>query len=321
MNTHPHDLPLDITLDTHFLCIHAPPQWRCAKPHYITRPKNRIFSLSIFLLLILFPCEYFGELKLFGYGGKFVRRQGRHHHRRRERDRREHGEPLPRARCVGRDRRHPGRAGQGPGREAGPAGLLLPLRRLRRGRRARPRGRHRGRARPARRHVQQRGGPRPPLRGHPRHVHGRPRPRPPRQPLRRLPRGEARGACHGAAAARAASCSRGATARRSRGWPRTRTPRRSTRWWGWLGGWRTGMSGLGRMSEAELAKLDDGMKVMGNLKGRVLKPESVARAALYLASDEADYVSGLNMVVDGGFSVVNPSMTMALAASRSNRKV
>ncbi|XP_030526085.1 tropinone reductase-like 1 [Rhodamnia argentea] len=84
---------------------------------------------------------------------------------------------------------------------------------------------------------------------------------------------------------------------------------------------RTGMSGLGKMSEAELEKLDDGMKVLGNLKGRVLKPESVARAALYLASDEADYVSGLNMVVDGGYSVVNPSMMMALAASRSNGKI
>ncbi|KAI6673635.1 hypothetical protein NL676_001541 [Syzygium grande] len=84
---------------------------------------------------------------------------------------------------------------------------------------------------------------------------------------------------------------------------------------------RTGMSGLGRMSEAELAKLEDGMRVMGNLKGRVLAPEGVARAALYLASDEADYVSGLNMVVDGGYSVVNPSMMMALAAGRSNGKV
>ncbi|XP_010036299.2 tropinone reductase-like 1 isoform X1 [Eucalyptus grandis] len=84
---------------------------------------------------------------------------------------------------------------------------------------------------------------------------------------------------------------------------------------------RTGMSGLGKLSEDELARVDDGMRVIGNLKGRVLAPESVARAALYLASDEADYVSGLNMVVDGGYSVVNPSMMMALAASRSVGKV
>ncbi|KAI6673615.1 hypothetical protein NL676_001521 [Syzygium grande] len=87
---------------------------------------------------------------------------------------------------------------------------------------------------------------------------------------------------------------------------------------------RTGISGMGkagRLSEAELVKLDDWMRAMGNLKGRMLGPEGVARAALYLASDEADYVSGLNMVVDGGYSVVNPSMAMALAAGRSNGKV
>ncbi|KAF8007130.1 hypothetical protein BT93_K1204 [Corymbia citriodora subsp. variegata] len=84
---------------------------------------------------------------------------------------------------------------------------------------------------------------------------------------------------------------------------------------------RTGMSGLGKMSEDELERVDDGMRAIGNLKGRVLSPESVARAALYLASDEADYVSGLNMVVDGGYSVVNPSLMTALAAGRSNGKV
>ncbi|KAJ4838242.1 hypothetical protein Tsubulata_011309 [Turnera subulata] len=50
---------------------------------------------------------------------------------------------------------------------------------------------------------------------------------------------------------------------------------------------------------------------MGNLKGHVLKPEDVARAALYLASDEAQYVSGLNLMVDGGFSVVSPTMMNA----------
>jgi hypothetical protein len=34
----------------------------------------------------------------------------------------------------------------------------------------------------------------------------------------------------------------------------------------------------------------------------------VARAALYLVSDETNYVSGLNILVDGGYSVMNPSM-------------
>ncbi|KAJ1412526.1 Short-chain dehydrogenase/reductase SDR [Sesbania bispinosa] len=44
-----------------------------------------------------------------------------------------------------------------------------------------------------------------------------------------------------------------------------------------------------------------------NLKGIVLKARHIAEAALYLASDEAIYVSGHNLVVDGGFSVVNPT--------------
>ncbi|RHN49062.1 putative oxidoreductase [Medicago truncatula] len=41
-----------------------------------------------------------------------------------------------------------------------------------------------------------------------------------------------------------------------------------------------------------------------NLKGIVLKAKHVAEAALFLASDEAVYISGHNLVVDGGFSVV-----------------
>ncbi|XP_021658439.2 short chain aldehyde dehydrogenase 1 [Hevea brasiliensis] len=50
----------------------------------------------------------------------------------------------------------------------------------------------------------------------------------------------------------------------------------------------------------------------GNLKGAVLEPEDIAQAALFLASDEAKYVSGINLVVDGGYSLTNPSFGMAL---------
>ncbi|XP_028771007.1 short-chain dehydrogenase reductase 3b [Neltuma alba] len=42
-----------------------------------------------------------------------------------------------------------------------------------------------------------------------------------------------------------------------------------------------------------------------NLKGIPLKATHIAEAALFLASDESAYVSGLDLTVDGGFSVVN----------------
>ncbi|CAA2985607.1 secoisolariciresinol dehydrogenase-like isoform X2 [Olea europaea var. sylvestris] len=59
-------------------------------------------------------------------------------------------------------------------------------------------------------------------------------------------------------------------------------------------------------------KLDDEgcHGVYSNLKGAVLKPEDVSEAALFLASDESKYVSGHNLLVDGGFTIVNPKFCM-----------
>eukprot|EP01018_Ginkgo_biloba_P027756 Gb_00715 [translate_table: standard] len=58
---------------------------------------------------------------------------------------------------------------------------------------------------------------------------------------------------------------------------------------------------------AELAKHGIFLSGIGNLKGPILKAQDIAEAGLYLASDEAKYVSGHNLVVDGGFTVVNHS--------------
>lgn len=60
-------------------------------------------------------------------------------------------------------------------------------------------------------------------------------------------------------------------------------------------------------SDEDLEKI---MGMLANLKGVTLKAEDIANAALFLASEEARYVSGQNLFVDGAFSIVNPSFQM-----------
>ncbi|XP_027769089.1 secoisolariciresinol dehydrogenase-like [Solanum pennellii] len=49
----------------------------------------------------------------------------------------------------------------------------------------------------------------------------------------------------------------------------------------------------------------------GNLKGVLLEEQDVANGVLYLASDDSKYVSGLNLIIDGGFSTTNVALTEA----------
>lgn len=55
------------------------------------------------------------------------------------------------------------------------------------------------------------------------------------------------------------------------------------------------------------SEVEANSSAVGNLKGVILKARHIAEAALFLASDESVYISGHNLAVDGGFSVVNHS--------------
>ncbi|EEF35464.1 short chain aldehyde dehydrogenase 1 [Ricinus communis] len=70
--------------------------------------------------------------------------------------------------------------------------------------------------------------------------------------------------------------------------------------------------------EAEKEKLQEVVSASANLKNVMLEAEDIAEAALYLVSDESKYVSGMNLVVDGGYTLTNPAFAMEMQSFHSS---
>ncbi|XP_038701693.1 secoisolariciresinol dehydrogenase-like isoform X2 [Tripterygium wilfordii] len=68
------------------------------------------------------------------------------------------------------------------------------------------------------------------------------------------------------------------------------------------------------MGMMEKGKFEEVVSSAANLKGVTLEARDIAEAALYMASEESKYVSGINLVVDGGYSTTNPALHMQLTS-------
>ncbi|XP_049932206.1 borneol dehydrogenase, mitochondrial-like isoform X2 [Nymphaea colorata] len=74
--------------------------------------------------------------------------------------------------------------------------------------------------------------------------------------------------------------------------------------------WAVRTPQLRRYSGLDDEQLEAWFGRFSNLKGLTLEAEDIAEAALYLASDESKYVSGHNLAVDGGCSVMDSGLNM-----------
>jgi len=63
----------------------------------------------------------------------------------------------------------------------------------------------------------------------------------------------------------------------------------------------------GQVDTPDAQRLDEQTRQMFESlipRGKMGRPEEIAAAALFLASDEASYVNGVDFAVDGGFSAI-----------------
>lgn len=62
--------------------------------------------------------------------------------------------------------------------------------------------------------------------------------------------------------------------------------------------------GVREIKELTALGVDASETAIRSAQGRLGQPEDIARAALYLASDDSEFVTGTHLFVDGGFSAV-----------------
>ena len=62
--------------------------------------------------------------------------------------------------------------------------------------------------------------------------------------------------------------------------------------------------GLLEVKDLQALGVDVSETALAAQQGRICEPEEVARAALFLASDEASFVNGAHLFVDNGFTAL-----------------